>query len=342
VKTIQIDPAFNIELWASEPMFADPVAMEIDEDGRIYVVQNSGYPLDTEHRLGKVWLLADTNGDGKPDKSTLFGDQLTLPTGVMRWKKGIIVTDAPDVLYMEDTNGDGKADVRKVLLTGFALTNPQHTVNSPLYGLDNWIYLAHEGFANAVVYAQKFGDKGSDIRFPDRKDAPSVRNERRNVRFRPDSFQLETTSSTSQFGLAFDTAPAHVEQLQSRARRSHRGPVPGAQSRHDDGLLHARCLRSWQRRAGVFDRQESALRAVERNRRFHVRLRDHVVSGWHAHCRTGARHRASRSMETIRRDVQSFAGERGRRVYCLNRPMVPAVNFIIADGALWQSTITAR
>jgi putative membrane-bound dehydrogenase-like protein len=134
----------------------------------------------------------------------LFADQLTLPTGIMRWKKGIIVTDAPDVLYMEDTNGDGKADVRKILLTGFALTNPQHTVNSPVYGLDNWIYLAHEGFANAVVYAQKFGDKGSEIRFPDRKDAPPVKNERRNVRFRPDSYQLETTSSTSQFGLAFD------------------------------------------------------------------------------------------------------------------------------------------
>jgi hypothetical protein len=24
----------------------------------------------------------------------------------MRWKKGVLVTDAPDVLYFEDTNGD--------------------------------------------------------------------------------------------------------------------------------------------------------------------------------------------------------------------------------------------
>ena len=88
VKSIQLDPAWKIELYASEPMIADPVAMEIDENGRVYVVQNSGYPLDTEHRLGKIWLLEDSNGDGKPDKSTLFADQLTLPTGVMRWKKG--------------------------------------------------------------------------------------------------------------------------------------------------------------------------------------------------------------------------------------------------------------
>ena len=90
-------------------------------------------------------LIEDTNGDGIPDRVTIFADKLVMPTGVMRWKKGILVTDAPNVWYFEDTNGDGKADVRKLVLTGFAVTNPQHTVNNPVYGLDNWIYLAHEG-----------------------------------------------------------------------------------------------------------------------------------------------------------------------------------------------------
>ena len=203
LKTFAIDPAFRIEEFASEPMIADPVAMEIDEDGRIYVVQNSGYPLDTEHGLGRVWLLEDTNGDGRPDRSTLFADKLILPTGVMRWKKGVLVTDAPNVWYLEDTDGDGKADVKKAMLTGFAFTNPQHTVNNPVYGLDNWIYLAHEGFTNAVVFADKFGDRGSDIQFGD-GGGKAVKNERRNVRLRPDTHQLETTSSSSQFGIAFD------------------------------------------------------------------------------------------------------------------------------------------
>src|SRR5258707_3562938 len=51
----------------------------------------------------------------RPPRSTLF-PYTTLfrsPTGVMRWKKGILVTDAPDVIYLEDTDGDGKADVRR-------------------------------------------------------------------------------------------------------------------------------------------------------------------------------------------------------------------------------------
>ena len=38
--------------------------------------------------------------------------------------------------------------MRKVVLTGFAFTNPQHVVNGPVYGLDNWIYLAHAGPAH--------------------------------------------------------------------------------------------------------------------------------------------------------------------------------------------------
>ena len=43
----------------------------------------------------------------------MFAEGLVLPTGVMRWKKGVLVTAAPDVLYFEDTDGDGRADVRR-------------------------------------------------------------------------------------------------------------------------------------------------------------------------------------------------------------------------------------
>jgi putative membrane-bound dehydrogenase-like protein len=206
VDTFRIEPGFRLELIAAEPNVLDPVAMEVDEYGRWYVVENPGYPLDFKSKSGQVRLLEDTNSDGKPDHVTVFTDKLTMPTGVLRWKKGIIVTDAPDVLYFEDTNGDGKADVRKVLLTGFAFTNPQHTVSNPTYGPDNWIYLANERPTEARVFAEEFGDRGSPIRFPERSDIAPVDPGGRNLRFRPDTFQLEVLSSTSQFGLAFDEA----------------------------------------------------------------------------------------------------------------------------------------
>ena len=140
--TFKVADGFKIEMIASEPLISDPVDMEIDEFGRLYVVEMHGYPLD-KTGTGNIILLSDENGDGNMDKRTVFATGLTLPTSVMRWKKGIIVTDAPNILYFEDTDGDGKANLTDTLLSGFALSNPQHNVNSPVYGLDNWIYVAH-------------------------------------------------------------------------------------------------------------------------------------------------------------------------------------------------------
>lgn len=209
LKTFTIEPGFRIESYVSEPDIRSPVAMDFDENGRLYVVEAPGYPLKMDAKVGGVILLEDTDSDGRPDRRTVFADKLTMPTGVMRWKNGVIVTDAPDVLYFEDTDGDGRADIRRVMLTGFAFSNPQHTVNNPLYGLDNWIYLAHEGPAGAVIFSDIFGDRGTNLRFPDRPDGPSLEPARRMVRFRPDSGQLEYLSTSSQFGHSFDSWGHH-------------------------------------------------------------------------------------------------------------------------------------
>jgi len=204
LKTFKVESGFHVEKFLSEPDVQSPVAMDFDENGRVYVVEDRGYPLSTDNPLGRIKLIEDTNGDGIPDRVTIFADKLVMPTGVMRWKKGILVTDAPNIWYFEDTKGNGQADVRQLVLTGFAVTNPQHTVNNPVYGLDNWIYLAHEGPATAIIYKKQFGDRGSDIRFPDHPELPVLKEHNRNVRFRPDSHQIEALSGSSQYGHTFD------------------------------------------------------------------------------------------------------------------------------------------
>src|SRR3990170_691834 len=68
VSTFQLEPGFKIELIAAEPLIADPVAMEIDENGNMYVVENHGYPLD-KTKTSKVKMLRDTDGDGVMDRS---------------------------------------------------------------------------------------------------------------------------------------------------------------------------------------------------------------------------------------------------------------------------------
>jgi len=203
--TFEIPEGFKIELVAAEPLISDPVDMEIDEYGNMYVVEMHGYPLDISGS-GNIILLKDSDGDGEMDKRIVFADKLMLPAGVMRWKKGILVTDAPHLIYLEDSDSDGKADIRDTVLSGFALSNPQHNTNNPMYGLDNWIYIGHQGATSTREYKEDFGDEGSEIIFPGSPDAPKLPKNAngRSIRFLPDSKKIETLSIQTQFGHAFD------------------------------------------------------------------------------------------------------------------------------------------
>lgn len=195
LSTFEIAPGFKMELVASEPFIFDPVAMSIDELGRMYVVEMAGMPLN-KSGIGKVVLLSDTSHDGKMDKRTIFADSLIMPSGVMRWKKGIIVTDPPNVYYMEDTNGDGKADIKTTMLAGFDTSNLEGNVNNPIYGLDNWIYLANSP-----------GIKGGNIHYAD--DPGGIRLNEGTVRIKPAHHQLELLAGKTQFGQTFDNWGNH-------------------------------------------------------------------------------------------------------------------------------------
>lgn len=203
--TMQVADGFKIEMIAAEPMITSPVDMEIDEYGRMYVAEMHGYPLD-KSGSGNIVMLADTNGDGIMDKRTVFKEGLVLPTGILRWKKGLLVTDSPNIYYLEDSDGDGKADIMDTVLTGFALTNPQHNLNNPVYGLDNWVYAAHEGVVKSRDYVKEFGDEGTEIYYPSKPDAVRLPQNAsgRSVRFRPDRLWLEELASRCQFGHTFD------------------------------------------------------------------------------------------------------------------------------------------
>ena len=205
LSTFQVPPGFKIELIAAEPLISDPVDMEIDEYGNMYVVEMHGYPLD-KSGSGNIILLKDKNGDGKMDERIVFADNLILPAGVMKWKKGILVTDAPNLLYFEDSDQDGKADIRDTVLSGFALSNPQHNTNNPMYGLDNWIYIGHQGATSTREYKEEFGDEGSEIIFPGSPEAQKLPKNANglSIRFMPDKKWIETLSYQTQFGHAFD------------------------------------------------------------------------------------------------------------------------------------------
>ena len=117
--TFRVPQGFRVELVAAEPDVIDPVAMAFDEDGRIFVAEMPGYPnagvATGRVSSGRVKLLEDRDGDGTYETSTVYADGLRFPTGVMPYKGGLLVANAPEIIYLEDTKGTGKADRRRTL-----------------------------------------------------------------------------------------------------------------------------------------------------------------------------------------------------------------------------------
>ena len=195
VATFRLDPGLKIECVASEPMVVSPVAIAWDEHGRMFVVEDRGYPIGPgkgQKPVGQVVLLESTKHDGQYDKRTVYADGLTFPNGVMCWKGGIFVTCAPYLYYFKDTKGDGVADVKQIIFKGFQdLSTTQLRVSHPVLNVDNWIYLT-SGLTDALVKS------------PIYENHPTVYCRRTDFRFRPDTDEFEPSAGTAQFGETFD------------------------------------------------------------------------------------------------------------------------------------------
>jgi putative membrane-bound dehydrogenase-like protein len=192
LRSIRTRPGFEVELVAAEPLVQDPIAFAWGPDGKLWVVEMADYPLgagDKGKGGSRIKYLESTKGDGKYDKATLFLDGIRFPTSIMPWRKGVLITCAPDILYAEDTDGDGKADKIEKLYAGFIEGNPQHRVNGLVWGLDNWIYLAN-------------GDSGGRVRST--RAGKEVDTRGRDLRIHPDDGGLDAETGQTQYGRCRD------------------------------------------------------------------------------------------------------------------------------------------
>ena len=193
MKHIQVPVEFNLELFAAEPNVMHPIALAWDERGRMYVLITKDYPNERKATGGSDYILIceDTDKDGKADKFTRFAEGLSIPTGMVFSNGGLVVCQAPDMLFLKDTDGDDKADVKKVLFTGFGTFDTHAGPSNLHYGFDNWLWgsVGYSGFKGVV------GNSPDTVRFSQGF-----------FRFKPDGSVLEYMTSTSNntWGLGFN------------------------------------------------------------------------------------------------------------------------------------------
>ncbi|MDH3582927.1 MAG: ThuA domain-containing protein, partial [Phycisphaerae bacterium] len=155
---IEVEPGFDLQLFAAEPDIVKPMAFTWDHRGRLWLLESVDYPNTlTEQEKGsdRIKICEDTDGDGRADKFTVFAEGLNIPTGLTFANGGLIVSQAPHFLFFADTDGDDRADVRKVIMTGWGKGDTHAGPSNLKYGLDNWLYGA-VGYSN---FRGKVGDK---------------------------------------------------------------------------------------------------------------------------------------------------------------------------------------
>lgn len=223
-KLIQVPPEFTLELFASEPDIINPIAINWDERGRLWVIETVDYPNTVRDTSGvgddRIKICEDTDGDGKADKFTVFADQLNIPTSLTFAHGGVIVSQAPNFLFLKDTDGDDRADERKILVKGWGTSDTHAGPSNLTYGIDNWLWgvVGYSGFEGTI------GKK--DYQFNQVV-----------YRLRPDAsdFEVMTHTSNNTWGLGFTE---DFEVFASTANNTHSVylGIPDAYYENVDGL----------------------------------------------------------------------------------------------------------
>ncbi len=211
----------------SEPEISQPVFLNFDERGRMWVVEYRQYPAPAGLTLvsrDSVWravydsvprpppnhvrgadrisIHEDADGDGTFERHKVFVDGLNITTSVERGRGGVWVLNPPYLLFYPDANQDDVPDADpEVRLSGFGLEDTHSVANSLRWGPDGWLYGAQGSTvtANILVY----GEDGKPL------NAKPLYSQGQNIwRYHPGRrvYEVFSEGGGNAFGCEFDSA----------------------------------------------------------------------------------------------------------------------------------------
>lgn len=180
---LRVSQDLQLDLLLRDPLIANPLYLQFDERGRMWLVEYRQYPWPAGLKLlsrDNVWrnvydppfapppphaadspfrgrdrisIHEDTDGDGTLDKHQVFLDGLNLATAALPGRGGVFVMNPPYLLFYADGDQDGLADSEqpRILLSGFGIEDTHSIANSLRWGPDGWIYGTHGSTVSASI-----------------------------------------------------------------------------------------------------------------------------------------------------------------------------------------------
>jgi putative membrane-bound dehydrogenase-like protein len=158
VARMKVADGFEVKLFAAEPQLVNPIAMTVDEKGRVWVVECFEYPKRTakgKMPRDRIKILEDTDGDGVCDKVTTFieGKDFPVPfdlaSGIEVGNGGVYLGAPPYLFFIENKND--KPGKIEILLKGFGSQDTHETLNTFQWGPDGRLYGLHGVFTYSEV-----------------------------------------------------------------------------------------------------------------------------------------------------------------------------------------------
>jgi lysophospholipase L1-like esterase len=156
LSTMTPGAGMQVDLFASErefPELVNPVQMAFDTRGRLWVAAWKNYPhwQPKTPMDDKLLILEDTDDDGRADRQTVFAGDLNNPTGFEFYRDGVIVAQAPNLVFLRDTNGDDRYDEKQILLHGLDTADTHHAINSFTFDPGGALYMQEGIFHRTQV-----------------------------------------------------------------------------------------------------------------------------------------------------------------------------------------------
>lgn len=150
LKKLTLPPGFRAQLFAAEPQVMQPIAMEFDDRGRLWVVENFSYPTlkknngVTNPAPDRIVIFTDRDGTGRNVERKVFLNAGRNVTSALPGFGGVWVLSLPDLLFIPDANGDDVPDGPPVVaLTGWNINAGHNFVNGLAWGPDGWLWGRH-------------------------------------------------------------------------------------------------------------------------------------------------------------------------------------------------------
>lgn len=157
ISGFRIPDGMKMELFAAEPQVSSPVAICLDEQGRVYAAEEYRFNRGTpENRTQDFFLDDDLQIDSLEDRLALYRKFKDRFEGGMEWFTKV----SDQVRILEDRDGDGRADFSKIFAGKF--NEPLDGLAAGLIARDGDVYLTN--IPNLWLLRDTDGDGEADIR----------------------------------------------------------------------------------------------------------------------------------------------------------------------------------